>query len=39
MYLELCQIYNVGKSRDPLEKLPIEIAQMVCEYLSMRDRV
>ncbi|KAI0999099.1 hypothetical protein K3495_g9094 [Podosphaera aphanis] len=30
---------GTGKTRDPLQYLPIELAQMICEELGMRDRV
>ena len=39
MYTKLRQAQNPGKSLDPLEFLPLELAQMVIENLGMRDRV
>jgi F-box/TPR repeat protein Pof3 len=39
VYTELRQAQNPGKSRDPLEYLPFELAEMVCLNLPMRDRV
>ncbi|KAG0652565.1 hypothetical protein D0Z07_0160 [Hyphodiscus hymeniophilus] len=38
-YNKLRQAQNPGKSLDPLEFLPLELAQMVVENLELRDRV
>ena len=39
MFNKLRQTQNKDKCLDPLKFLPIELAEMVCEYLAMRDRV
>ena len=39
LYAKLRQAQDPGKSLDPLEFLPLELAQMVIENLDMRDRV
>ncbi|KAE9375308.1 hypothetical protein N431DRAFT_542865 [Stipitochalara longipes BDJ] len=39
VYNQLRIAQTPGKSRDPLEYLPLELAEMVCLNLSMRDRV
>lgn len=39
LYTKLRQAQDPGKSLDPLEFLPLELAQMVIENLGMRDRV
>lgn len=38
VYNQLRYAQNPGKSRDPLEYLPLELAEMICLNLSMRDR-
>jgi hypothetical protein len=39
MYSKLHQKQLPTKTFDPLVMLPSELAQMVCEYLEMRDLV
>jgi F-box/TPR repeat protein Pof3 len=39
MFNKLRQAQDPGKSRDPLQYLPLELAEMVCQHLSMRDKV
>lgn len=39
MYNKLLRAQNPTKSLDPLEYLPIELAQLVIHHLGMRDRV
>jgi F-box/TPR repeat protein Pof3 len=39
LYNKLRQAQDPGKSLDPLQFLPLELAQMVIENLGMRDRV
>ena len=39
LYTKFYQAQNPGRSLDPLEFLPLELAQMVIENLCMRDRV
>ena len=39
MYRKLRESLGIGKIYDPLEFLPLELAQMICNHLSMRDRV
>lgn len=38
MFNKLRQAQDPGKTYDPLELLPLELAEMVCLNLSMRDR-
>jgi len=38
VYNHLRHAQDPGKSRDPLEYLPLELAEMICLNLSMRDR-
>ena len=39
MYNKLRQAQDPGKSRDPLEFLPLELAQIVIQQLNLRDQV
>lgn len=39
VYNQFRQAQAPTKSRDPLEYLPLELAEMVCLNLSMRDRM
>lgn len=39
MFNKLRRAQDPGKSLDPLEFLPLELAEMVMQHLEMRDRV
>jgi F-box/TPR repeat protein Pof3 len=39
VYNQFRQAQTPEKSHDPLEYLPLELAEMVCLNLSMRDRM
>ena len=39
IFNKLRQTQNKDKCLDPLQFLPIELAEMVCQNLTMRDRV
>ena len=39
LYTKFRQAQNPGQSLDPLEFLPLELAEMVIENMEMRDRV